>query len=48
MRYIASTILNAGERAVVQAALPTITTGDFAEAAQQIRQTAERLELDFL
>ncbi len=43
MLYSASTIRDDRERAAVQAALPIITTGDFAEAAQQIRQAAEWL-----
>jgi hypothetical protein len=43
MIYIASTIVDAGERAAVQAALPTIATDDFAEAARQIRRAADAL-----
>jgi hypothetical protein len=43
MVYIANTIPDAGERAAVKAALPTITTDDFAAAARQIRKAAEVL-----
>jgi hypothetical protein len=43
MRYSASTILDARERAAVEAALPRIATEDFAEAARQIRAIADTL-----
>jgi hypothetical protein len=41
--YSVRTIRNHQERATVQATLPTITTEDFAIAAGQIRDAAERL-----
>ena len=42
MRYSASTIRDAQERQAVEAALPLIVTEDFAEAARQIREVADR------
>lgn len=43
MIYSARTIRDDGERAAVLAALPTMATEDFAAAAGQIRDAAERL-----
>jgi hypothetical protein len=43
MLYIAKKILDPGEKAAVLAALPTIGTNDFSEAARRIREAANRL-----
>ena len=41
--YIVSHRIPTEERAAVRAALPTLTTNNFAAAAQQIREVAEAL-----
>lgn len=43
VEYIASTIMDLTERAAVLAALPEITTDNFAEAARRIRRAADAL-----
>ena len=43
MIYSARTIRDDGERAAVLEVLPKLTTDDFAAAARQIRDAAERL-----
>jgi len=44
VEYILTKHIPTEERAAVRAALPTLTTDDFAAAAQQIREAAEALE----
>jgi hypothetical protein len=44
MKHIAASIQDAREREAVEAALPRVTTEDFAVAAQRIRRAADALD----